>query len=173
VDIAYVDKDDRVIGAGPISGAYEKGIRVRIARVFITNSKGELLIQRRSDNHKSLPGRWDHAAAGHVDDGESYLEAAKREMAEEMGIEGVGLHEVAKFYSEEDDEKTYTKKRFNTIFMGAYDGPVRIDEKEVSDYRWISDKDLNNWIEKRPNDFTNGFLNAYRLYRQSSGKALS
>jgi len=84
----------------------------------------------------SLPGRWDQTAGGHVDEGEDYKTTALRELAEEMGIEGVELNEVVIFYSEEKDEKK-VKKRFNKIFTGVYDGEVEIDNDEV-DFQWMS-----------------------------------
>ena len=33
------------------------------------------------------PGVWDSSVSGHLDSGEGYLSAARREMVEEMGIE--------------------------------------------------------------------------------------
>ena len=76
VNITFVDEQDNVIGAGSKQEAWTKGIYHRVSRIFLFNSKGELLIQKRSDNCVSLPGRWDQSAAGHVDEGETYLEAA-------------------------------------------------------------------------------------------------
>ena len=86
VNIIYVDKDDNVIGAGPQSEAYAKGIIHRVCRIFLFNSKGELLIHKRAGHLKTNPGLWSDSAAGHVDEGESYLESAKRELAEEVGV---------------------------------------------------------------------------------------
>lgn len=164
MNVVYVDKNDNVIGAGPISEAIEGGIRVRIARVFLTNSKGELLIQKRSQTI-SLPGKWDQTAAGHVDEGEEYAEAAARELQEEMGVRDVKLHEVAKYYAEEGDE-IKTKKRFNKIFTGAYDGEVTIDSDEVSDYRWIQPATLEEQMKNIPDDFTQGFIEAFEIYKK-------
>jgi len=136
MNVAYVDANDHVIGAGSIANAVDNGIAVRISRVFLQNSKGELLLQKRADTMSSLPGRWDQTAGGHVDEGEDYKTTALRELAEEMGIEGVELNEVVIFYSEEKDEKK-VKKRFNKIFTGVYDGEVEIDNDEV-DFQWMS-----------------------------------
>lgn len=164
MNVVYVDKNDNVIGAGSISEAIEGGIRVRIARVFLTNNKGELLIQKRSQTI-SLPGKWDQTAAGHVDEGEDYAEAATRELQEEMGVRDVKLHEVAKYYAEEGDE-IKTKKRFNKIFTGVYDGEVKIDNDEVSDYQWIDLATLEERMKNIPDDFTQGFIEAFEIYKK-------
>lgn len=167
MDVVYVDERDSPIGAGSIDNALNNGIRMRVARVFLMNDKGELLIQKRSDTHKSLPGRWDHTAAGHVDEGESYRQAAERELAEEMGITGVEIKEVAKFYSEEKDESRL-KKRFNLIFTGIYDGPVTIDEHEVSASRWVRPDVLAQEMADHPQQFTEGFIRAFRIFKDKS-----
>lgn len=170
MNVVYVDENDEVTGSGSIFNAIENGIRVRISRVFLQNSKGELLIQKRAST-VSLPNKWDQTAAGHVDEGEDYAEAASRELLEEMGISEVKLNRVVKFYTEENDEAK-TKKRFNTIFTGVYDGEVKIDSDEVSDYQWIRPEELERQMSTNPKDFTGGFTEAFEIYK-SENKGLS
>ncbi len=167
MNVVYVDENDKVIGAGSMAGAIDNGIRVRIARVFLTNSSGDLLIQKRSETI-SLPGKWDQSAAGHVDEDEDYVEAAARELQEEMGVRDVALQEVADYYAEEGDE-IKTKKRFNKIFSGVYDGEVDIDKDEVSDYQWIELAKLESEMKNTPDKFTQGFIEAFEIYRQKTG----
>ncbi len=162
-DVAYVDAEDNVIGSGSISNAVENGIRVRIARIFLTNSNGELLIQKRSSTVRSLPNRWDQSAAGHVDAGETYDETAARELQEEMGIKDVELIQISKYYTEETDEKI-TKKRFNVVFTGAYDGDVTIDQDEVSDYIWVRPEELGKHMKSNPQDYTEGFIECFNVF---------
>lgn len=50
------------------------------------NSNLEVLLQKRSNNKDSFPGYLDAACTGHVDAGEEYLEAAIRELEEEVGL---------------------------------------------------------------------------------------
>lgn len=165
MDIVYVDDKDKEIGFGSIQGAYDKGIVVRIARVFLVNDKGDLLIQKRSDNHRALPGRWDQTAAGHVDKGENYEQAAYRELMEEMGIDNVKLRQVLNFYTEENDDIGFTKKRFNSVYEGVFNGTPEIDNDEVSDYRWVSFANLTQEMTDKPDNFTEGFIRAYEAYK--------
>ena len=113
--VDFVDENDKVISSGPVKDAIAKGVAYRISRVLVFNSRGELLIQKRSDNHPSLPGRWDMSSAGHVDTGENYLEAAQRETEEEIGLKDIPLEEVGRVYTEETDEPML-KKRFNMVY---------------------------------------------------------
>lgn len=164
MNVTYVDSSDNIIGSGSIANAISNGIVVRIARVFLRNSKGQLLLQRRADKMTAQPGKWDQTAGGHVDEGEDYKVAANRELYEEMGISGVELSEIATFYSEESGY-SIIKKRFNKIFSGVYDGDVQIDNDEVSDYKWVSITELAEDITQNPNDYPDGFITAFNIYQ--------
>ena len=164
--IAFVDENDNVIGSGTKEQAWENGDIHRIARLFVFNSKGELLIQKRSMHLRNLPGKWDQSAAGHVDEGEDYLEVAKRELMEEVGIEGVELKEVGKFYQDEIDEDGKVKKRFNMLYETKYDGEVDFDENEVSEIKWIQMDKLGQWMNEKPKDLTQGFIDSIEFYKK-------
>lgn len=160
--IVFVDKNDNVIGAGSKEEAWEKGIIHRIARIFLFNPKGELLITKRADNLSSLPGKWDQSAAGHVDEGEDYATAAKRELAEEVGVKNVELTEREKFFTDETDETGKIKKRFSMIYTGVYDGEIKFNPEEVSTIRWILPDELSAWMNEHPEEFTVGFIKNFR-----------
>jgi isopentenyl-diphosphate delta-isomerase len=166
-DATFVNKDDEIIGYGHRTEAIEKGLIHRIARIFVFNSKGELLIQKRSQTTK-LPGRWDQSAAGHVKGGEDYLAAATREAEEEIGLKDIALEEFGKLYTEETDEAV-VKKRFNTIFTATFDGSLKQDDDEVSEIQWIDPNELQKWMVQKPDDFTQGFLLSFAYYMNGRG----
>lgn len=172
LDIIYVDENDIPVGSGPIEDAVKNGVAVRVVRIFLMNDNSQLLLQKRSLSTIVSGGKWDQSAGGHVDAGEEYVKAAKRELSEEMGINGVKLTDVAKFYTE-DQHIDGTRKRFNVIFSGTYNGKVKIDTKEVADYQWILLPELDDWISRTPNDFTQGFLTAYKLFKQDCSQPSS
>lgn len=167
IDVTFVDDNNQVIGSGPKRESWDKGIAVRIARVFIFNKQGELLIQKRADHLESMPGRWDSSASGHVDAGESYDEAAKRELKEETGLKDAELEPKGEFYSSEIDEPDKIKKRFTKIYTGHYDGEISADGEDVSEMRWVDPNELETWMSEKPKDFTEGFLKSFK-YLQSN-----
>lgn len=160
--IVFVDKNDKVIGSGTRQEALEKGIIRRIVRVFLFNSKGELLIQKRSKS-VPLPGKWDQSVGGHVDEGEDYLGATQRELQEELGIKDVPLKEITKYYTEETDENVINK-RFNMLYLANYDGDIDFNKEEIDEIRWISLDKLEDWMKAQPQDFTQGFIKTFNIY---------
>ena len=63
-------------------GVYHKSVWI-----WIVNSKGEILVQKRALTKKKGPGKWDMSSAGHIDAGESCLQGCVRETTEELGID--------------------------------------------------------------------------------------
>jgi isopentenyl-diphosphate Delta-isomerase len=66
--------------------AHSKGLWHRTVHVWIKNGRGDLLLQKRSSTKETHPGLWDISCAGHLSAGDSSIEAALREMQEELGI---------------------------------------------------------------------------------------
>ncbi len=81
-----VDADDRVIGVAPRSEVHARLWWHRAVHVFVLNSRGELLIHRRSASKDQYPRCWTSSASGHLAAGEDYAPAAVRELQEELGI---------------------------------------------------------------------------------------
>lgn len=84
--LEVVDEHDRLTGEILDKNIiHAAGLLHRVAHVFITDGQ-HLLQQRRKLTTKLGPGRWDASASGHVDPGESYLDAIRRELDEEVGL---------------------------------------------------------------------------------------
>lgn len=62
-------------------GVYHKPVWI-----WIINSKGQILVQKRAKTKKKSPGKWDMPSAGHIDAGETCLSGCVRETYEEFGI---------------------------------------------------------------------------------------
>lgn len=160
--ITLVDENDNVIGAGTQAEVWKTGTYHRIVRIFILNSRGQVLLARRGLTMRSLPGRWNESAAGHVDEGEDYQAAAERETQEELGVSGVAIKEVGRFKSNETDEPDKKKNRFTAVYIAHYDGEINPDSEEVAETKWISPNDLKQWLDESPHDFTEGCILGYK-----------
>ena len=164
--VVVVDKNDEQIGAVDKTEAIEKGMIRRISRVFMFNDKGEVFLQRRSENKDTFPGAWDESAGGHVDEGESYEEAARRELREELGVRPGGLEKVAKFYIEEMDRGRILRQ-FSVGFEAKYSGEIiNLQKDEISDGKWFLPSLVDKMMSDNEEDFPPGFVRAWAEYKR-------
>lgn len=85
--IDVIDKDGAKTGeVATRDEVHRRGLWHKIAAVAVIDSKNRILLQQRSMDKLTNPGKWDIAAAGHVDAGENTLTTAIRETAEEVGL---------------------------------------------------------------------------------------
>lgn len=83
-----VDEDDNVIGKKKRSEVYAENLsNFRVVNAFLVNSKGEIWIPRRAANKRIFPLCLDMSMGGHVESGEAYEDALKRETQEELNID--------------------------------------------------------------------------------------
>jgi isopentenyldiphosphate isomerase len=83
-----VDENDRVIGKKLRSEVYKENLsNFRVINAFLVNSNGELWIPRRTADKRIFPNCLDMSVGGHVESGESYDEAFRRETLEELNID--------------------------------------------------------------------------------------
>ena len=90
--LEVLDKDGRIISIAPRSIIHgNPSMLHRVVNKLVLNSKGEILLQKRSAHKDVAPGKCDTSVGGHVMPGEDIVSAAKREMNEELGIEANNL----------------------------------------------------------------------------------
>ncbi len=128
VDI--VDANDNVIGSAAKEEVRQKGLLSRVAFILLLNTQHELFLQQRKSTKKTYPLYWSGSAAGHVRSGETYHEAALRELEEELGVK-VNLTEVGTFTSDTD-------KEIVTVFIGACEGPYTLEEAAIEKAEYYS-----------------------------------
>jgi 8-oxo-dGTP diphosphatase len=101
---------------------------------------GKLLIAKRTDERKFWPGLWE-ILGGRVEKGESDEEALKREFYEESKIKVKVLkqyHEFRYIYIDDDAVE-------NDFIVSADNFHVVIDPKEHTEFRWISENELDDF----------------------------
>ncbi|MDB5178978.1 MAG: hydrolase [Patescibacteria group bacterium] len=161
--ITIVDQDDNVIGSQDRLTAYQSGNIIRLASVILFNSQGQILLQQRSARKQQAALKWSTSAAGHVDAGESYLQAIRRETQEELGLPELEFQPIGKYYSE-IKEGHITFRHFKSVFRAHSDLPIIFDPVEVATVRWVSPAELNKWLAHRPDDFSSGIRETIRRF---------
>jgi len=131
----------------------------RAVHVLIFRSDGHLLLQKRVAAKDIEPGKWDTSVGGHVDAGEDYLTAARRETREEMGIDSLELRHIydLKYRTEEESEDIRT-------YMTVYDGEVFPHWFEVEEVRNWSPAEIDEALGK--NVLTRNFEEEWSAYKK-------
>lgn len=91
------DKNDELIEVYTEDGAptgvvldrdviHREGHPHKVIHTWLINPQGQLVIQKRSHRKIAHPGFWDISSAGHIVHGETEIEAAAKELAEELGV---------------------------------------------------------------------------------------
>lgn len=131
----------------PEDGEYKLSVHV-----WILNSKGEVLIQKRNENLKRNPGKWAYTG-GIVDEGETSLEGAIRETKEELGINVEDKIEYLLSFKRE--------RGFVDVWLVKYDIDIEnitLQGEEVSEAKWVSIKELKELMN------SGKFVKAIDLY---------
>ena len=134
VDI--VDDDDIVVATVTRSEMRSGRLRHRAVAIAVMSADGRVLIHRRSLAKDVWPGWWDIAAGGVVTAGESYDEAARRELAEELGVDGdLELLGQSQYV---DDAVAEVCRCYRVV----HEGPFTFNDGEVSEVRWVTFAEL-------------------------------
>jgi len=156
-----VDENNIVIGSALRSECHGNPQLIhRTSHVVVFHSDGRLLLQKRSADKDIQPGKWDTAVGGHLDCGESFIDAARREMTEELGVSVDDLFLEFLFDSKIRNEiESENTRVFSTIF----DGPFNFCPKEIDEVRfWTSEELLSP--ELRVNFTPNLIVELDRLF---------
>ncbi len=163
-EVIVVNENDEIIGTMPKDEAHKNGTLHRIAVIFVENSEGDILIQHRAD------GFLDHSSAGHVDVGESYEEAAYRELSEELGIKEAGLKYIGHGMTKNEIYPGGKKSShvFDIFSCIAEPGELQVDE--VNSVYWAKPQDVLLDMEVNKQKYCGEFLTSLPIYLDSKNK---
>lgn len=123
-----VDEQDKIVGHRTrFDCHHDKKLIHRAIGVVVFNDQGQPLLQKRSQKKDLYPGLYTVSASGHVSKGETYSQAAKRELLEELGITAP-LKQRAKFLIH--------------LFSAKHNGPFTIEVDDIDEVKFVSPVEL-------------------------------
>jgi isopentenyl-diphosphate delta-isomerase len=152
-NVILVDDNDNQIGLMAKTEAHKKALLHRAISVFIFNSEGEWLLQRRAFSKYHSAGLWTNTCCTHPLPNENNQDAANRRLKEEMGMHSA-LKELFSFTYKETLDNELTEHELDHVFLGTSDLIPNINSDEVAEYKYISYDDLIRDIQKNPNNYT-------------------
>lgn len=150
-----VDAQDRVIGRETRAEVHRRRLLHRAVHIFVYRSTGEVFLQKRSATKDTAPLKWVTSCSGHVDAGEGYEEAARRELGEEIGIPGepVEMAEVARIPAVPETGHEFVR----VYVLRGYDRELILDPEEIAEGCWKQPREVDQWLARRPEDFSTSF----------------
>jgi len=133
-----VDENDNVVGKKKRSEIYAENLsNFRVVNAFVVNSKGEIWIPRRPSNKRVFPLCLDMSMGGHVESGETYGDALKRETQEELNIDTdkVVCRLLGHLTPQKDDVSAY----MNVYEIKMEEAPD-YNKSDFVEYFWLTPK---------------------------------
>lgn len=152
------DAEDNVIGQAPRGEVHARGLLHRAVHIFVFNSRGELLLHRRSRTKDEFPLRITSSASGHVGAGEGYDDTAERELAEELGIRARPEY-LASFPASTDMANEHTR-----LYRVVTDQQPTPDPDEIASVEYAPVAEVRQRIADNQEDFTPPFRVLFGWY---------
>lgn len=167
--IAIVDENDNVIGKYPRKNHAEWRLH-RETSVLIVNTNNDIvkiLVQERSDS-----GHLDYSASGHFPFEQDYLEAAIREIQEELGLDIPEENFVKISKHRIDYNWKYINNRFITLWEVMWDYKIedmKIDPSEVKSVKYMTIEELKKIMKEKPEIMSAWFSESLEIYFNKKG----
>ncbi len=148
--IPIVNEQDEILSYRDRESVVQGDI-YRVASLWVTNSKAEVLLARRAYTKSHDPGKWGPAVAGTVEEDETYESNIVKEAMEELGITGVKFQTGIKYLRRGEKWSYFVQQYYAVIDKPATDFVIRAEE--VAEVRWFSKEALTQALEQHPDEF--------------------
>ncbi|AGI47512.1 hypothetical protein TALC_00512 [Thermoplasmatales archaeon BRNA1] len=132
IDVSVFRDGDDVVVNGSTGEVEIKNVTLKPAVSSALVHNGKVLLLRRPDDARSFPGKWS-LVSGHIEEGETPEEAARREIEEETGV---------KVSSPRNVQDAFCVREGNTVweihpFLFAVDSEMIDLSPENVDFAWV------------------------------------
>jgi isopentenyl-diphosphate delta-isomerase len=150
--VDVVDLSDRPIGTAARRDVLTKRADFRVVHVFLMDTEGRILLQQLSPNRDRNPLRWGASVAAYLFAGETYEEAARRRLAQELNVTDVTLTRVGKTSMLDE-----TSIKFIEVYQATYEGPIAFDESHIAGLAYETPDAIAESLKNDPATFTPTF----------------
>src|SRR3989344_5242472 len=149
--VVLVDEQNTPIGTAPKDSVHTKDTPLhRGFSLFLFSSKKKLLLTKRSARKKTFPGVWTNTVCGHPGPGESAIDAAKRRLYQELGIDVTDIKEVSPYRYRFADKNGIVENEICPILIAYSDAMPKPNKEEIEGWRWMRWEEFLEEIEKNP-----------------------
>lgn len=136
---------------------YKDGDFHRSVHIWIMNSNNELLVQKRNPKKETFPNLWAISVAGHVRSGEDSIEAALRELKEELGIK-IDSNELKYLFTirRQQNLKNGVLRVIDDVYILYLDIDVentKLQFSELTDIKYVYFEYLENILKDEDSEY--------------------
>jgi len=153
--VVLVDESDKTVGTQEKLQAHIDGTLHRAFSVFLFDSSDRILMQRRAVSQDHSGGLLTNACCSHPQPGEAVIDAARRRLYEEMGVETELTQIGSLLYQARLNG--LIENEFDHLLAGRFDGNANPDPAEVEAWRWQDLNRLGEELSQNPSAFTPWF----------------
>lgn len=171
--LILVDRDDNELGFLDKADCHDgDGILHRAFSLFLFDSDGRLLLQKRSAEKRLWPEYWSNSCCSHPRKGESMHTATRRRLMDELNI-CVEVEFVYKFSYHASFGKTGSENELCSVYLGHSDDPVVVNKTEIAATRFVSPAELQGEFNAMPGQFTPWFKLEWQQLLEDHAETLS
>jgi isopentenyl-diphosphate delta-isomerase len=156
--VELVDPDGAAIGSCAVAEAHAAPGRLhRAFSVMLLDDLGRVLVQQRAAVKTRFALRWANACCGHPAPGQTVVDAAAQRLTEEIGVQGVTLHQAGvHLYRAEDPRTGRVEYEYDHVLVGRVpaDPRLQLDPAEVADVRWLAPDRLRADLADNPDRYS-------------------
>jgi isopentenyl-diphosphate delta-isomerase len=153
-ELILVDASNRVVGHEDKERCHDgAGIRHRALSVFLFNSRGDVLLQRRAAKKRLWPGFWSNSCCSHPRRGESVTTAARRRLEQELGVR-TSAKLLFRFEYQAPFGSIGSEHELCAVLVAHSDAPVRANPDEVASWCFVSPTEIDRRLRRSPHTHT-------------------
>ena len=155
-NVVLVDIFDNEKGIMSKTLAHKSPNLHRAFSVFLYHDN-KMLIQKRAASKYHSPNKWANACCSHPRSKENIKESAIKRLKEELNV-SCNIEELYSFIYMSKYNDDLFEYELDHVFIGEYNGEVKLDKNEASEYKWIDIKELSDDLVNNPNKYATWFI---------------
>lgn len=151
--LILVDEGNRAVGTASKQAIHRNGLLHRAFSIFLIDDRGRLLLQQRHPRKYHSGGLWANSCCGHPRVHERSLQAARRRLGEELGLDATlrfgfySRYQAALDHRMRENELVY-------VYFGRLNARIKPNMDEIADIAFLTPRELRRRIRETPDLFT-------------------
>lgn len=153
--IVLLDKNLQPIGAAPKLASHHADTPLHLAfSCYIFDDIGKVLVTRRAEQKKVWPGVWTNSCCGHPGPGEPIVQAVRRRVSQELGMEISDLKPALPDFRYRCEFNGIVENEFCPVYVAKASSELSPNPDEVGEHVWLSWDELKAEIDQRPEEYS-------------------